>query len=119
VVEALVVDDEAEWRELLEEALVGAGYHVVTFGDGWKAIQAMEDHQPDFVVLDVRMNPTGAEVLGAIRERWPELPVIMVSSHWGRGEDPDVLEASGFVEKVLDPGILGGRLHKAFLRAVE
>lgn len=84
----LVVDDQRGIRLLLEEVLVHYGYRVVTASDGEEALALVVQLQPDLVLLDMNMpGLSGPETLSALRERWPILPVIMVTadeddSHW-------------------------------------
>jgi DNA-binding NtrC family response regulator len=113
---AVIVDDEREWRELIGQALADAGCEVRAFGNGWRALEDMERRRPDVALLDVRMKPSGGEVLREVRHRWPSMPVIMVSSYWGHAEDPDVMRASAFVRKKLDIGGLSEDLVRILVR---
>lgn len=54
-VSALVVDDLAENREVLSEILAGLGCAVHTAENGRQAIEAVANHQPDIVFMDIRM----------------------------------------------------------------
>ena len=51
----LVVDDEADIRELVRELLGRAGYDVVEAPNGSEALKLFYSQQPDFVILDVQM----------------------------------------------------------------
>jgi CheY-like chemotaxis protein len=52
---ALVVDDDPAIREVVSEALEDEGYEVVTAGDGAEALAAAQQHQPEVILLDMRM----------------------------------------------------------------
>lgn len=52
---ALVVDDDAVNRMILEGMLKESGYKVITAGDGQEAIQQYVDHQPDVILMDIMM----------------------------------------------------------------
>jgi CheY-like chemotaxis protein len=58
----LIVDDEEEFREILQVMLGRAGYHTMTAENGLEALQTMRDYAPDVVILDDMMpNMTGSE----------------------------------------------------------
>lgn len=98
----LAVDDEKEWRELYAEELAEAGHTVRTFGDGRKALDEIGRSPPDLVILDIRMGPSGRQMLGMIRRCWPGLPVVISSAYGGYRNDPDFVKADAFVDKSTD-----------------
>ena len=76
----LVVDDDAEVRELLEEMLRSHGFDVATAANGDLALQAIAHRMPDVVLLDVVMpGLSGVEILEALRTVAPRVKVIIVS----------------------------------------
>ena len=85
---ALVVDDSVVARRLVSKAITadGTGDVVGTAADGRSAVAQIERLRPDAVTLDLDMPVMdGLEAVEAIRERWPHLPVIMVSTYTVRG----------------------------------
>ena len=96
------VDDEREWLELYAEGLADAGHEVETFSDGRDAVKAIAADPPDLVILDIRMGPSGREVLKWIRQANQALPVVMSSAYGGYREDHDFATANAFVEKSPD-----------------
>jgi response regulator RpfG family c-di-GMP phosphodiesterase len=80
----LIVDDDVRVVELLQITLGGRGYEVLTAYDGDAALQLIRDHDPDLVVLDVRLpRRSGLEVLQTLRQA-PEtrnLPVVLISAN--------------------------------------
>jgi DNA-binding response OmpR family regulator len=96
------VDDEAEWLELYTEGLQNAGFEVESFTDGGVAVESVRSNPPDLVILDIRMGPSGRQVLKSIREIDAALPVVMSSAYGGYRSDPDFASADGFVEKSTD-----------------
>ena len=96
------VDDEAEWLELYTEGLQEAGHEVEAFTDGTAAARSIGADPPDLVILDIRMGPSGRDVLKSIREANPALLVVMSSAYGGYRGDPDFATANGFVEKSTD-----------------
>lgn len=77
----LVVDDEDPVREMLTWMLQEAGYEVHQAIDGQQALSFLHEHGPvDLVVSDVNMpRIDGLELCGRVRERWPGLPVLLIS----------------------------------------
>src|SRR6266487_4274093 len=82
----LVVDDEADIRELLRELLGRAGHEVVEAPNGSEALKLFYSERPDFVILDVQMPILdGWETLARIREV-SDVPVLMLTA---RAEELD------------------------------
>lgn len=80
----LVVDDERDIRELVSGVLSDEGYACRTAGDSAAALEAIDEKRPSVVLLDVWLHGSpmdGLEVLDAIKQREPELPVIIFSGH--------------------------------------
>ena len=78
----LIVDDEVSIRNALGGALQDEGCQVRTADDGPSALQAITELSPDIVLLDIWMpGLDGLEVLKKIKDRQPDLPVIMISGH--------------------------------------
>ena len=80
-ISVLVVDDEAVLAEMISMALRYEGWSVSTALDGASALAAARDQRPDAVVLDVMLPDTsGLEVLAALREHHPGLPVLLLTA---------------------------------------
>jgi len=78
----LVVDDEASIRRTLREILEYEGLTVDEARNGIEALTKVQEHSYDVALLDIKMpRKDGLEVLEVIVEKWPELPVIMISGH--------------------------------------
>ena len=80
----LVVDDERDIRDLVSGVLSDEGYECRTAGDSTSALAAIDERRPSLVLLDVWLHGSpmdGLEVLDAIKQREPELPVIIFSGH--------------------------------------
>jgi two-component system nitrogen regulation response regulator NtrX len=82
--EVLVVDDEADIRELVSGVLEDEGYAVRAAGDSGAALSAVEDRRPSMVLLDVWLQGSrmdGLQLLQEIKRRDPTIPVLMISGH--------------------------------------
>ena len=76
----LVVDDEPVMVRLLRANLEGAGFRVLSAGDGAEAVEITEREQPDLVVLDIMLpKMDGFAVCRAIRE-FSRVPVLMLTA---------------------------------------
>lgn len=77
-----VVDDERSIRWVLEKALTQDGLSVTCFEDGDTMLSELETSQPDVIVSDVRMpGIDGLQLLAGVKERFPDLPVIIMTAH--------------------------------------
>jgi two-component system nitrogen regulation response regulator NtrX len=82
--EILIVDDEADIRELVAGILNDEGYDTRVAGDSDGALAAIEARRPGLVVLDIWLQGSrldGLELLDVIHDRHPELPVVIISGH--------------------------------------
>jgi two-component system, NtrC family, nitrogen regulation response regulator NtrX len=82
--EVLVVDDEADIRELVAGVLEDEGYSVRSAADSSAALEAIDDRRPSLVLLDVWLQGSkldGLQLLEQIKGRDPTLPVLMISGH--------------------------------------
>jgi len=101
----LVVDDEAQIRELLCIYLIKQGFTVSTAGTSEETIQVLQETPVDLVVLDIGLaDEDGLKVLAEIKKQYPALRVVMLT---GMGFVEDLLQeahqkgADGYVSKVL------------------
>ncbi len=79
----LVVDDEPMTRTLLQLMLAPADYEVFEAGDGFEALEKIEQHIPDIMVLDVMMpNMDGLTLCRILREQeaTATTPIILLSA---------------------------------------
>jgi two-component system nitrogen regulation response regulator NtrX len=82
--DVLVVDDEADIRELVAGILTDEGYDVRTANDGESALQAVRARKPALLILDIWMSGggmDGLELLDLVKGLDADLPVIMISGH--------------------------------------
>ena len=113
----LVVDDNKEIVYSISELLKYEGYEVVKAYDGMEALQALEEHEFNLILLDVMMPKlNGLSALMKVRER-SKTPVIILSA---KTEESDkvsglMLGADDYIEKPYSPAELIARV-KAQLR---
>ena len=80
----LIVDDEADIRELVSGILEDEGFRTRTAGTSDDALAAIEARRPSLVFLDIWLQGSrldGLQVLNVVKEGHPDLPVVMISGH--------------------------------------
>lgn len=81
-IRVLVVDDEEVVRLGYRRVLSTDGFTVTAAGDGAEALDMMDGGRFDVVLLDMRLpGMDGMEVLRAIKERWPQSEVVVVTGY--------------------------------------
>jgi len=111
----LLIDDHALFRVGLEGLLERRGIKVVAaVGEPAGGMELVEQYRPDVVLLDLRMpEMTGLEVLKAFNGRWPELPVVMLTTSSDEHDLAECLRsgARGYLLKDMEPDDLVVALH--------
>jgi two-component system, NtrC family, nitrogen regulation response regulator NtrX len=82
--EVLVVDDEADIRELVSGVLEDEGYSVRTAANSTATLEAIEERRPSMVLLDVWLQESrldGLQLLQEIKRRDSTIPVLIISGH--------------------------------------
>jgi two-component system nitrogen regulation response regulator NtrX len=82
--EVLIVDDEADIRELVSGVLEDEGYAVRTAADSSQTLDAIEERRPSMVLLDVWLQGSkldGLQLLEEIKRRDSTIPILMISGH--------------------------------------
>src|SRR5215467_4870160 len=82
--EILIVDDEADIRDLVAGILQDEGYGTRTARNSDEALAAVATRRPNLVFLDIWLQGSkldGLQLLDAVKQEHPELPVVMVSGH--------------------------------------
>ena len=119
----LVVEDEADIRELVRFHLAKEGFEVAEAGDGEAALKWLQKHTPVLVVLDLMLPVlSGLEVCRRIKNepRTDDIPVVMLTA---KGEEADIvvgleLGADDYITKPFSPRVLIARI-RAVLRRRE
>ena len=77
----LVVEDDKNTRKLMEEVLLQSGYEVILASDGIDALDKMDNHHVDLIVLDIMMpRMNGYELTQTLRSCNNNLPILMVTA---------------------------------------
>lgn len=109
----VIAEDQVLLREGLRRLFQDADYNVVaSLGDAEGLPRAIAQHNPDLVVLDVRMPPTftdeGVRAAGELKQAHPELGVLVLSQHIETTHVVELVTLGGFgyllKDRVLEVG---------------
>ena len=115
----LVADDDEQMRRLLKMVLEREGYVVEEARDGLDALEHVETHPPDLILLDVDMpRLDGFGVLEELRARvhTAALPVVMLTGRIESEGDALDLGAQDFLAKPVQPSALKARVRAVLRR---
>ncbi len=119
-IEILIVDDNADIRNILNELILDAGYKTRVAANYSQALNEIDKKIPDVAILDVKLDKgdnDGIQLLSHIKSKNQDVPVIMISGHANIEMAISSLKhgAFEFVEKPFDQA----RLLNFISRAVE
>lgn len=78
----LIIDDNEELAENLAEILEDEGVCAVVASSGSEGLKVLEREAVDAVLTDMRMpEMTGLEVVRRVKERWPHVPVVVMTAY--------------------------------------
>lgn len=120
-VSVLVVDDDPQYRGVIQALLARQGYQAVEATDGRAALDQLKHHPCDLVLLDIFMpEPDGFETLRRIRAAHPRLPVVVMSgASMEYLHAATLLGASEALSKVDLPESIGGVVRRLTAAAVH
>jgi two-component system CheB/CheR fusion protein len=101
----LIVEDNADSRELLEALLSMDGYHVIAAADGAHGYEAIQSERPDVALVDIGLpGMDGYEVARRVRATLSDRKVRLVAlTGYGRAVDREAVFAAGFDEHLVKP----------------
>lgn len=112
----LIIDDEKLIRWSVGQKLSEWNIDVIEAEDGNTALPVIDANLPDLIMLDVNLPDTkGTELLTEIKEKWPDIPVIMITA-FGSIEDAVTAMRRGaydFITKPIDFLKLQGAINRA------
>lgn len=114
----LAVDDDLPILKLVKRELEDQGLRVMTVATGAEALEAVSEHRPDVVVLDLGLpDMSGLDVLKTVRER-TDVPVIILTGQTATDERVRGLDlgADDYVVKPFNPDELAARVRAVLRR---
>ena len=121
----LLVEDDADYRELLSDYLTSLGHSVVEFSsaeDALRHVTESTDELPGLVLTDMRMQRTsGMELARTLRRAHPHLPIILMTAFGERqlAQDAIRLGCSAYVEKPFRLADLATEIERMVPRAAD
>jgi two-component system response regulator AtoC len=93
----MVVDDDAETLALLREVVAKEGYEVETAEDAETALRRLDEWLPELVITDIHMpGMDGLALLAAVREKEPDIPVVLLTAFGSLKTAVDAIKAGAF-----------------------
>jgi two-component system CheB/CheR fusion protein len=101
----VLVEDQDDSRVLLQAILEGAGYHVLTAGDGQSAVDLIERHRPRIALVDIGLPVlNGYEVARRVRRAFGPNDLFLVAlTGYGQQQDRDAVMSAGFDQHLVKP----------------
>jgi CheY-like chemotaxis protein len=120
-IKVLMVDDEERFRTTTAKILARKGFDTILAASGEEALEKLAE-KPDVVILDVKMGGLdGHETLKLIKDKLPELPVIMLTGHGDMPGAKKALDTGAFdyLAKPCDVDLLSTKIQDAFEYATK
>lgn len=117
----MIIEDDVEVRKYLKRLVLDEGFSAIDVGDGIKALELIEQRQPDIIILDLGLpKVSGESICIDIRKKYPDTPVIILT---GKTELADIvhgfnLGADDYITKPFEAEELIARL-KARIRSLS
>ena len=112
----LLVDDEREFVQTLSERLIMRDMGSAVAYDGESALNLIKEDEPEVIIVDLKMpGVDGLDVLRKVKEKRPQIEVIILTGH-GHEEDRQLcmeLGAFAYLQKPLDINVLSETIQKA------
>jgi DNA-binding NtrC family response regulator len=113
----LIADDEIEFASTLVARLKLRNFQATMVNSGKAALAAIEEEQPDVLILDLKMpDLDGLEVLASLKENYPDLAVIILTGHgsFEAGRQGMELGAYDYIMKPVDLNLLLVKIEDAY-----
>ncbi len=114
----LVVEDDRSSATYLRLLLEQEGFEVGLAADGVEALVALENQAFDLVCSDLRMPRMGGlELIAHLRQRWRDLPVIVITADSDVGEVVEAMQlgAVNYLVKPAEPPVVLSAVRKALV----
>ena len=110
----LVIEDDNEVRQFIVESLEILGYAVQHAENGWFGLEKLQHENFDLMIVDFLMpGMNGAEVIAAVRERYPHLPIIMATGYADMQAVEKVIGLDAVLRKPFQISDLAGSVKRA------
>jgi CheY-like chemotaxis protein len=114
----LLIDDDAEVRDVYRQSLEEGDHEVVALGDGREAVARFRKGKFDIVITDLSMpGMSGFDVAREVRRIKPDVPVILLSG-WSIEQDDEKVRSAGITQVLIKPCLFDDLLE-AVRKVVE
>ena len=117
-----VIDDDKSIRWVFEKALARENLPFVSFGSAAEALSAFKTSKPQVVISDIRMpGGSGLEMLQTLKEKSPDLPVIIMTAHSDLESAVAAFQGGAFeyLPKPFDVDHAIGLIHRAIIESMR
>ena len=115
----LVVEDDADIRDVFVQVLELEGYEIAAAGNGREALEHLRrSKQPDLILLDIMMPVMDGWQFRAEQQRNPELasiPVVILTAHGVPQHNTTINGVAGFLKKPVELETLLNTVKQQFL----
>lgn len=111
----LIVEDNQQMSRLLSEMLEVFDVESLCAASGGAALKMLEEQQFGLVITDLRMpEMSGVELLRAVKEKHPEVPVVVISGFATKKAESEIVaaDADGFLQKPFRMEDIGRLLNR-------
>ena len=122
MLKAVIIDESATTRGLLQTILVNNGWEVVAHTNtNAKGLLLLQKHQPHFVCIDLNQINDADNILEEIRREWPKTLIFVTSSAIDAATAQDIVArgAHGFFIKPFKQATVANTIRNAVLRLVK
>lgn len=103
----LLIDDNAEMRDMLNDLLMFKGYNVATAENGVVGLERLNDINPDMIICDIAMpDKDGFQVLEEVRAmpKFADIPFVFLTASMLQSEEEKIINtsANGYLTKPYD-----------------
>jgi DNA-binding NtrC family response regulator len=112
----LLVDDEKDFLDVMAQRMEARGLEITIAGSAESALEIIDKNHFDAIVMDFQMpGMDGMEALKAIKEKRPELQIILLTGYATVEKTVEAMKAgaSDYLEKPVDIEVLTAKIKKA------
>ena len=118
----LYVEDSVDNRTLVRRVLQSEGFRVIEAENAVRAMQVLEEHCPDLILMDINLPEVDGYSLTTHLKLRPELkavPIIALTANVMRGDRERSLEAGcdGYIQKPIDVDTLAEQIDQYIIRS--
>jgi CheY-like chemotaxis protein len=112
----VVAEDNDDYRQVLGQILGLYGFQPVRLAaDGQEAWEQLEEAPADLLITDINMpRVSGVELMRRARERWPHMPIVVITGYEHELHHLDAFEVSGTLIKPLKMNLLDAVICRIF-----